>query len=331
MPEREPQPICPKCGYDQSGAIATWETQCPVDGTCPECGQKFAWADVFDPSRVFLPWYIEHTGMKRAAARRFPGTLRYLLLPSVFWKKLSVQSPVYPKRLWAWVAIGVLALYALAAMLSIAVSAYNTFRWNQLATDAVKQGLIPSSAAAQFQTDMARWSYWSDLLLDQIFTPWMEFISGDDTASQIALILAATILLWAVILVVIPTTRRLAKLRMAHVHRAITLSLLMVILVFMHTILTGAVSNVLRYAGLTVTGSWGNAFNLAQARFAQADLYARWVVTVLFVATLVWIQWFWIAAILRGWQIRSFMLPVLGLIASLLAGYTVYLYLTVYS
>ena len=104
----------------------------------------------------------------------------------------------------------------------------------------------------------------------------------------------------------------------------------MVILVFMLTVLTGAVSNVLRYAGLTVSGAWGNAFNLTQARFAQADLYARWVVTVLFVATLIWIQWFWITAILRGWQIRSIMLPILGLAASLLAGFTMFMYLSEY-
>ncbi len=324
------QPICPKCGYDQSGEIATWESQCPVQGTCPECGLSFDWADVFDPSRVFLSWYFEHTSKKLAAARRIPSTLWNLVIPNRFWKKLSVQSPVYPKRLWAWVGIGVFALYCFASILSITLNAYITFRWNQLATDAVSQGLISSAAAAQYQTDMSKRSYWTDLGIDQVLMPWKLFVSGDDTASQVALVLAGMILLWTVVLVVIPITRRRAKLRMAHVHRAVTLSLLVVIIVFMLTILTGAITVFLRYAGLAVSGSWGNTFTTAQTRFVQADFYARWVVTVLFVATLIWIQWFWIAAVVRGWRIRSFMLPILGLVASLLAGYTVFMYLSEY-
>jgi hypothetical protein len=328
--ENTHQPICPKCGYDQSGAIATWESQCPVDGTCPECGLGFAWADVFDPSRVFLSWYFEHTSKKRHATRRIPATLMHLILPNRFWKKLSVQSPVYPKRLWGWVGISVLALYLLAAMLSIGLNAYITFRYNQFATDALNQGLIQPSFAAQYKTDMSQLSYWSELVLDQALMPLKDFVSGNDSASQIALILAGMILLWTLVLSVIPVTRRRAKLRMAHVQRSITLSFLMVIIVFMLTVITGAINEVLRYAGHTVAGSWGNTYSLAQTRFVQSDYYARWVVTVLFVATLIWIQWFWIAAIRRGWQIRSFMLPILGLIASLLAGYVVFMYLSQY-
>jgi hypothetical protein len=254
----------------------------------------------------------------------------HLILPNRFWKKLSVQSPVYPKRLWGWVGISVLALYLLAAMLSIGLNAYITFRYNQFATDALNQGLIQPSFAAQYKTDMSQLSYWSELVLDQALMPLKDFVSGNDSASQIALILAGMILLWTLVLSVIPVTRRRAKLRMAHVQRSITLSVLMVIIVFMLTVITGAINEVLRYAGHTVAGSWGNTYSLAQTRFVQSDYYARWVVTVLFVATLIWIQWFWIAAIRRGWQIRSFMLPILGLIASLLAGYVVFMYLSQY-
>ncbi|MFG0245129.1 MAG: hypothetical protein ACF8MF_03640 [Phycisphaerales bacterium JB052] len=324
------KPICPKCGYDQSGEIATWQSQCPLEGTCPECGLAFDWADVFDPSRVHLSWYVEHAAKKRGAIRRIPATLWYLAMPNYFWKRLSVQSPVYPKRLWAWVGIGVVMLYCFAAMLSIGLSAYRTHRWNQLANDAVTQGLIPPSAAAQYQTDMSQRSYWSDLVLEQMVMPWKEFMSGDDSASQVALVLAGMILLWAVILVVIPITRRRAKLRMAHVHRATTLSLLVVIIVFMLIIFTGAMTDILRLAGLAVSGSVGGSFGLARPRFVNAEMYARWIVTVLFIATLVWIQWFWIAAVVRGWRIRSFMLPMMGLVASLLAGFTVFMYLSEY-
>ncbi len=324
------QPICPKCGYDQSGEAATWTDSCPIAGTCPECGLGFDWADVFEPSRVHLPWYVEHATKKRAAILRIPATLGNLTIPNRFWSKLSVASPVYPYRLWAWVAVGIVALYLFATTLSIALSAYSTLRWNQLANDAVTQGLVTQPAAAQYQTDMARLQFWFDLAIDHYLVPLREFFSGDDSASQIALILVAMILLWALILTAVPTTRRLAMLRLAHVHRAASLSLLVVIIVFMLIILTDAMAAILRSAGLAVSGSWGNTFTLARPRFVNAEMYARWIVTVLLIATLIWIQWFWITAIVKGWQIRSIMLPVLGLIASLLAGFTVFLYLSVY-
>lgn len=38
-------PACPACRYDLSGQVATWDAaeQCPLSGTCPECGESFEW------------------------------------------------------------------------------------------------------------------------------------------------------------------------------------------------------------------------------------------------------------------------------------------------
>lgn len=42
-----PKPRCPRCGYDLSGAVATWKTSCPLEVTCSECGQRFKSIAVF--------------------------------------------------------------------------------------------------------------------------------------------------------------------------------------------------------------------------------------------------------------------------------------------
>ena len=74
-PTKPRSPICPKCGYDQSGEITTWVTQCPLEGTCPECGYALYWSDVVNPSRIRLPWFVEHAESKRGLLRRTIPTL----------------------------------------------------------------------------------------------------------------------------------------------------------------------------------------------------------------------------------------------------------------
>src|SRR5512138_1001196 len=101
-------PTCPRCGYDQSGVADAWEDRCPVEGTCPECGTAFAWADLFDPSRRDVPWLAEHARGVRDAARRTPGMLGRLARPCGFWRAVGVYAAVRPWRLGAW-CLGCLA------------------------------------------------------------------------------------------------------------------------------------------------------------------------------------------------------------------------------
>ena len=106
--------ICPKCGYDQSGAIATWEDQCPIEGTCPECGLGFAWANIIDPARVDLRWYIEHAPRKRDLLVRSPPTLRRLLIPNLYWRSVGVSTRIEIRTLLLWLLLLLLVWHALA-------------------------------------------------------------------------------------------------------------------------------------------------------------------------------------------------------------------------
>ncbi|MFB3103994.1 MAG: hypothetical protein ACE1ZA_03615, partial [Pseudomonadales bacterium] len=50
---------CPRCGYDLRGAIGTWADQCPLHGTCAECGLQFVWAEVLHPEKFEPQWCVE--------------------------------------------------------------------------------------------------------------------------------------------------------------------------------------------------------------------------------------------------------------------------------
>ena len=92
-------PSCPRCGYDQSGPVASWTAACPLSGLCAECGRAFVWADLFDPKRQDLPWHVEHAPSLFAVALRIPGTAWRMLWPAVFWRLAGVHTRVSVRRL----------------------------------------------------------------------------------------------------------------------------------------------------------------------------------------------------------------------------------------
>src|SRR6185369_9522742 len=81
---------CPRCGYDQSGAIGAWAraepAQCPLAGLCTECGLAFVWRDLLNPVHARQDRAIEHArqGLALAFAR-------------------SLWCAVRPWAIWGWV------------------------------------------------------------------------------------------------------------------------------------------------------------------------------------------------------------------------------------
>ncbi len=100
-------PSCPRCGYDQSGAIASWNhtesLSCPLTGTCSECGLEFHWYDVLFAERLRMPGFYEHgTGLAFASAWR---TLVWTLWPPTFWSRVKLEHPVRWRRALLWLIV----------------------------------------------------------------------------------------------------------------------------------------------------------------------------------------------------------------------------------
>src|SRR3954470_8548137 len=79
---------CPLCEYNLRGL---------TDPRCPECGHRFDWAVVTDPSRRLHPYLFEHHPERnlRSFARTLWGTLR----PRRFWESLPANQPLRPRRM----------------------------------------------------------------------------------------------------------------------------------------------------------------------------------------------------------------------------------------
>ncbi|MEM9166025.1 MAG: hypothetical protein AAGB48_03265 [Planctomycetota bacterium] len=95
-------PACPRCGYDQSGLLATYRQACPIEATCSECGCHFAWRDVHIAAEA-PSWLVE----RRTPGwyRRAPGTALRALNPFAFLRSVRMEHTVSVPRLIGWLAV----------------------------------------------------------------------------------------------------------------------------------------------------------------------------------------------------------------------------------
>lgn len=311
---REQRPICPKCGYDQSGAIATWESSCPVEGRCPECGFGFAWADVMDPARVDVGWYVEHAWSNWSIVKRTVPTLWYLIFPNRFWNRLTLMCRIRIGRL----ALCMFILFCITHMMSSVVmglSIYEEARAQNIRLTRYAQAR-PAQATylMQQKIDLRVPAYWIDLGVVSVTHPHRGFLENEyaELAGMLMIAGFSSVALWGVILGVVPTTRRMAKLRYLHVVRAILLCVIgSIVLLFL-----GRISDAIEQLSQLSIYSAG-----LNEMIDRVSWILPTVLIVFGVCYLIWIQWLWIAAIRIGWQIRpSWLLILLGMVASMLGG-----------
>lgn len=101
------EPSCPRCGYDQSGIIASWQAECPLDGVCSECGLEFPWSELLSEKQVPPAWSFEHG--KWVSPVRWGASHGRALGPRSFWSKLRMTHEVRVPRLvlsmLMWIAL----------------------------------------------------------------------------------------------------------------------------------------------------------------------------------------------------------------------------------
>ncbi|MCH8152044.1 MAG: hypothetical protein IH830_06690 [Planctomycetes bacterium] len=90
---------CPRCGYDLRGVIPTWTQQCPLTGTCTECGLRFRWPEVLQPEKFEPRWCVEYAPGRLGAIKGAVRTLLRSLWPWRFWSSLKMSHAVRRGRL----------------------------------------------------------------------------------------------------------------------------------------------------------------------------------------------------------------------------------------
>jgi hypothetical protein len=102
---------CPLCDYNLRGLN---------EPRCPECGYRFEWPDLIDPSRRLHPYVFEHHPERNvwSAWKTALGLLR----PKRFWKSLLPVQPSRPRRLVAYWGIAGCLLLIFAVLTSVAVA-----------------------------------------------------------------------------------------------------------------------------------------------------------------------------------------------------------------
>jgi len=304
--ENTHHPICPKCGYDQSGEIATWEAECPVDGTCPECGFEFAWADVMNPSRVVLPWYVEHADSRWSLIRRTPPTLWYLLFPNRYWARMKMESPRSMRTYLLWITLMMVVLHLIASAAQVgamySVRAYENKAYAQMITN------TPAHLQAQtqqqfapFMHDLGSFDFWYPTIMGSLLEPFiMRYWNGSATLQASALPLAfwtlGICLMWFVMFCAFPISRKRAQLRVVHVWRATIVAGFLPMLCVDGSRLIGGTLDMLDYAvfGSRGFGQIGNPSQLGEL-----------IGIGILIGVLIWVQWFWVAAVRIGWRVRA--------------------------
>lgn len=109
------QAACPRCGYDLSGHMASWERACPLEGRCSECGLGFAWREVLVDRERRNPRHVEHCPRAKIPSAVLRTSL-WCVLPWVFGRRVRMAHEPRVRRMVLWLAIFLFALHVPASL-----------------------------------------------------------------------------------------------------------------------------------------------------------------------------------------------------------------------
>jgi hypothetical protein len=152
------RPCCPRCGYDQSGIVASWRETCPLGGTCTECGLELPWRDVLNPMHTLPRWSFEHAhGGFWKKVGCLLKTARAAMRPSRFYTAMRMEHPIMRGRLVISIAALLLAVHVLlAAPQCLIIQHGYGWPWSAGATNELTQLWI-SSIALPYASLVSGW------------------------------------------------------------------------------------------------------------------------------------------------------------------------------
>ncbi|MCA9293487.1 MAG: hypothetical protein KDA20_06715 [Phycisphaerales bacterium] len=213
---KEQHPRCPRCGYDVSGDCDRWKTECPLEGTCPECGLVFEWRYLLNPALAAPAWLFDTNRTK------FWGplvkTLVRSLWPPGIAKALRIEQDFRLKRSLMLFGVCVLFVHVTAMVCGAVLELRDAHYHNKTSPNwSVNSfwGSMTSTRASDFA--------WGGAGLTRLLWPYADIF--DETSIQSADMPQWHIAwLWVVFVPIsfwpLTTTLGIAKVRAAHLVRA---------------------------------------------------------------------------------------------------------------
>jgi hypothetical protein len=309
-------PECPRCGYDQQGAVASWHADpaaesaaCPLTGTCSECGLVFAWPDLLLLERTQCPGLFEHV---RGFDARFSAWWRntlWMIFPAIFWSRVKLHHIVRPRRILLPIVVAIV-LFVLERILLAVFVGIGLF------------AASPNSPTDSGPLDDLNWYGMNEWPIAGLFpyfrsTGWG--MESTDFGGLLAAIFASA-LMWPLLLLVLPQTRAQAKIRLAHIQRAFLYSLWPLSIIFTLSIL-GLLIDALAFTGLVPA-------SVPIRHLAILIIVPAISCGVIYV---LWLAVWWSVAINTGWKVhRGWPVAILLSFTSLLAAFSAFVSVRMY-
>ncbi|MCH2161240.1 MAG: hypothetical protein MK085_05135 [Phycisphaerales bacterium] len=249
--------ICPRCGYHFKGILATWTTSCPVDGQCSECGLSFRWWEIFVGDHV-PKWYVEFSRGFWSGLRRTPGTFWRVILGSEPSGRLRLE--MFKERMrfrpfLGWFVLLFLVAYlgaGLAVGIEGAINHLETIKagmpYKNIALQIFLGGLVdPFAILPEVGGKAMEYSLFQHISMmgigsinymgQDIF--WVER-SGRLLPMPVSIqlvLLAMSTVVTPLVFMVLPYTRREAKVRLGHLARLAFLSVAILVLFWLLLVL----------------------------------------------------------------------------------------------
>lgn len=188
--------------------MSRWDVACPLEGICPECGTALEWCVVLNPDRNDLSWFIEHGPAGSIPRRTLPTILR-AIVPPLFWRSVTIRHRTNPARAAWWLVGLTLVLHLLGAATGFATA------WARAGPAVNWEAALNCVTFPIARIDVDAFLIGAPGRVTTLEAGWPPYVVP-------SLLFA---LAWPGLLVALPTSRRLAKLRPGHILRALILSL----------------------------------------------------------------------------------------------------------